>query len=283
MKRIHDLGTLNWNLSGWTPHLWRLFRTMELGASPMAEIPGFPAPVPGSVQHALRLQGMLPDWNFPEVSRACEWVENRQWVYETLVPDDWCPAGSRLRLVCDGLDHSGWVRWNGVDVATFEGTHKVHVVDLSQGRVETGNRLQICFDVPPRWLGQFGETSKVVDFKTRFNYTWDWQPRLVQIGIWEPIRLEVVDGPEFGRIDCVAGADAAEGTGTLRVAGRVVAPEGAFVEVVLSRGGDAVCAEEMTAEAFGVAGIAWHGIPVDLWWPNGAGAQPLYEVEIRLI
>ncbi|MFM7320905.1 MAG: glycosyl hydrolase 2 galactose-binding domain-containing protein [Armatimonadota bacterium] len=282
MKTIHDLGALEWTLSGWTPHLWRLFRTMELGASPMAEIPGFPASVPGSVQKALRTHGLLPDWNLPEVSRQCEWVENRQWVYETLVPDDWCPPGGIIRLRCEGLDYSGWIRWNGIDIGTFEGTHRVHVFDLAPHRVDTGNRLQVCFDVPPRWLGQFGETSKVVDFKTRFNYTWDWQPRLVQIGIWEPITLEVVEGPEFHAVDVVAGADVATGTGTLRVGGSVRAGAGASVSVVLADGDRVVCAEDLSAEEFTAAGFAWHGIPVDLWWPNGAGEQPLYSVSVVL-
>ncbi|MCX6377102.1 MAG: hypothetical protein NTU88_13895, partial [Armatimonadetes bacterium] len=63
MKTQHDLSKLEWNLSGWIPELWRMDQTMEIGASPQAEIPAIPAKVPGSVQAALREAGIIPDWN----------------------------------------------------------------------------------------------------------------------------------------------------------------------------------------------------------------------------
>ena len=284
MKATFDLGTLDWTLSGWTPHLWRLFRTMELGASPMAELSGIAATVPGSVQKALQRHGLLPDWNLPEVSRQCEWVENRQWVFETRLPDAWFVGDGRRTLVCEGLDYSGWVRLNGHDIGTFVGTHRVHRFDLTaHARPEGGNLLSIAFDVPPRWLGQFGETSQVREFKTRFNYTWDWQPRLVQIGIWEPLRLEVVDGPALEQVRCVADADPEAGTGALRVAGNVVCGAGTTVSVGLSRDGELVCMEEVSATIFQAVGVSWTDLPVELWWPNGAGEQPLYDVVVELV
>src|SRR5438477_11317607 len=79
----HDLGDLTWTLSGWTPHLWRLMQTAEIGALPSAEVQGTPASVPGSVQRSLRDAGLLPDWNVVPNWLACEWVETRHWIYET--------------------------------------------------------------------------------------------------------------------------------------------------------------------------------------------------------
>ena len=38
MKTRHDLSQLNWRLSGWTPHLWRMMQTMELGETPDAKV-----------------------------------------------------------------------------------------------------------------------------------------------------------------------------------------------------------------------------------------------------
>ena len=54
MKTTYDISTLNWTLAGWTPYLWRMQRTLELGESPQAELRGIRAVVPGSVQQALR-------------------------------------------------------------------------------------------------------------------------------------------------------------------------------------------------------------------------------------
>jgi beta-mannosidase len=289
MKTTHDLSMLSWTLAGWTPHLWRLFQTLELAESPTAELRGIPAVVPGSVQQALRSAGLLPDWNLPETARLCEWVENRHWVFETALPDAWFASGGTRRLRCDGLDYSGWVYLNGQEVGTFRGTHVPHSFDLTPFCQDRGNRLQLIFDTPPRWLGQFGYTSQVREWKTRFNYTWDWQPRLVQIGVWDRIALETTHGAELVALRCRA--DAAPPTtaaptarsGMLQVQGRV-APGGAplVVRIALEREGSLVREETLTAAAFAAVGVSWRDLDVSLWWPNGEGEQPLYTVSVTV-
>jgi beta-mannosidase len=282
MKTTHDLATLSWTLSGWTPHLWQLMQPQESGTSPAAEIPGLPAPVPGSVQRALGEAGILPDWNLPDSARACEWVENRHWIYEVVLPDDWVEPGKTHRLRCMGLDYSGWVFLNGQEIGAFCGTHVPHVFDLTPHFKESENRLRIVFDLPPRWLGQFGFTSKVREWKTRFNYTWDWQPRFVQIGIWDAIALETTDGAEIAELRCIADADAASGSGILSVRGRVEGPDVGIVSVTLGSVDRILRSETLSAAAFTAAGISWRDLPVALWYPNGHGDQPLYTVSVTL-
>ncbi len=36
---------------------------------------------------------MLPDWNVGLNYRLCEWVENRHWIYEASIPDEWVEVG----------------------------------------------------------------------------------------------------------------------------------------------------------------------------------------------
>ncbi|MFZ4397965.1 MAG: glycosyl hydrolase 2 galactose-binding domain-containing protein [Kiritimatiellia bacterium] len=282
MKVTHDLSTLSWTLAGWTPYLWRLLRTLELGESPQAELRGIRAVVPGSVQQALRNANLLPDWKLPGNDHLCEWVENRHWAFETMLPDDWFASGGTRRLRCDGLDYSGWVLLNGKDVGTFCGTHVPHVFDLTPFAEPTGNRLQIVFDLPPRWLGQFGYTSQIRDWKPRFNYLWDWTHRLVQTAIWEQIVLEVADGAEIIDLHCVADADLRNNTGLLQVRGNVSGDAAARVNVSLARG-DAVVREAIVSTEELAAGVNWQDLAVDLWWPNGQGAQPVYTVTVTVL
>ena len=82
MKKYHDLSKLNWKLSGWTPYIWRMNQTAEIGDTPSSEIPAVPAKVPGSVQESLKQAGIIPDWNIGTNWLKCEWVENRTWLYE---------------------------------------------------------------------------------------------------------------------------------------------------------------------------------------------------------
>ena len=283
MKKQYDLSRLDWTLSGWTPHLWRMQQTMEIGASPNAEVAGIPAKVPGSVQWSLRNAGLIPDWNMGLNHRECEWVENRHWVFETTIPDEWIEPGKTVRLSCQGLDYCGCVTLNREHVAGFEGSHVPWAFDLTPRIKESGNVLRIVFELPPRWLGQFGYTSQMKDWKPRFNYTWDWVPRLVQIGVWDEIALEVTDNREVESFRCTTDADPTASTGALEMMGRVSEQDGDIVRLSLEHDGNLIRSEEVPAWRFNSGKVAWSGIPVKLWWPNLEGDQPLYTVTCALM
>lgn len=282
MKKQFDLSQLKWALTGWIPYLWHWDK-----ATAPSKLRGdaqvtLEAQVPGSVQHALRKAGLLPDWNVGLNAQSCEWVENRQWLYETVIPDRWLEEGKRIRLICLGLDYSGSLLFNDRLVSTFSGTHVPHRFDLT-GRLGKQNVLQILFDLPPRWLGQFGYTSKMTQWKVRFNYGWDWQPRFVQIGIWDSIYLEVTDGEEIEHLSCVADANVSTGTGSLHVKGRISAPEGAFLRASLLSDGAPIHTEQVSVSRFVGKGLHWEHLPVRLWWPNLEGDQPLYTFRLTLL
>jgi beta-mannosidase len=283
LKRLHDLSSLKWTLEGYTPYLWLFERLFGgIGSDACIDIPPIPAQVPGSVQGALRSAGILPDWNVGFNYRGCEWVEHRHWMYRVKLPEAWYDQRSTFRLECLGLDYSGWVFVNGQEAATFKGTHIPHSFDITPFLKETENVLEIIFDQPPRWLGQFGYTSQMTEWKTRFNYTWDWVPRLVQIGIWDSIWLAVIDGNEIQRLSCATDANLSTGKGILTMSGISSTGEDLSVQVSLERQGVMIRREEMTTAAF-QQGFAWQDLPIDLWWPNLEGDQPLYQVTCRLV
>lgn len=293
MITAHDLSGLDWKLSPFVPHFWQFQPFTELEKCPEAQI--FPARVPGSVQRALLDAGQLPDWNVGQAARACEWVENRHWVYEVVLPDGWfaaagaqAGAGRRSwRLSCDGLDYKGWVFLNGKPAGEFCGTHLAWRFDLTPHLAESRNVLRIVFDTPPRWLGQFGYTSRMREWKVRYNYTWDWTPRLVQVGITGPISLSETDGIEIDCFRCAADADPSSRKGMMRASSRVPAAgdgAGALTVRVSLRGGNRLLrAEDIPAARFTSTGLEWHDLPVELWNPNGAGSQPLYDFTCALV
>jgi beta-mannosidase len=111
MKKVFDLSRLNWTVEGYTPFVWLFERKHSaLGEGYRCiDVRPVPAPVPGSVQEALRRAGILPDWHYAINYRQCEWVEHRHWMYRTHLPDNWFEEGNSYRLDCFGLDYSGWV------------------------------------------------------------------------------------------------------------------------------------------------------------------------------
>jgi beta-mannosidase len=283
LKATFDLSELKWKLTGWTPHFWRFSNSIETGSAALAEVPPLPAPVPGSVQEALRLAGELPDWNVGLNARLCEWAENRHWVYEAVLPAEWMASGSEFRLNALGLDYCGSVLVNGKEIGCFKGSFTPHRFDLTPWiSPETENRLQIVFECPPRWLGQFGFTSQMNEWKPRFNYTWDWTPRLVQTGIWDDLLLEATDGEAFAEVRCATDADPAEKTGILHLSGAVRGDSGSKVRILLEDKDRVPLSEEISVERFS-EGVTLSGLPVDLWFPFGYGLQPLYSLRIQLL
>jgi beta-mannosidase len=281
MKITRDLSKLEWTLAGWIPYEPLLVPRPEMNLDASAETPAVPARVPGSVQRSLCDAGVIPDWNLGINYRQCEWVENRHWSYEAHIPDEWLEPGKQIRLKCLGLDYAGWVMLNGQTVGEFRGTHAPYTFDLTGRFAETGNVLRILFDVPPRWLGQFGYTSKMREWKVRFNYSWDWTARLVQIGIWDDISIESWDGGEIAGFRCYTDTDADSSTGQLVCAGQ--ASGAAVVRVSISSGQTEIAHKVVCVDEFNGRGVELADLPVELWWPNLEGDQPLYDVQARLL
>lgn len=275
---VFDLSKLTWTLSGWRPHSWRLGG----GAGPITplvpDIGPIPARVPGSVQQALLEAGIIRDWNVGVNSRDCEWVEHRHWVFEATIPAGTITAGERARLDADGLDYSGWILVDWREVARFEGMLVLHRIELPE-TISDGqaHRLQIVFEEPPREQGQFGYTSLSRFFKSRFNYSWDWCPRIVPIGVWD--RLSIVGEPErsFELLSLRTALDADLHTGSVEVIVQAGAACSLTVRVVCE---GKELARSQTKGQVGRNEIAMADFCVEPWWPNGHGQQPLYDVAI---
>ena len=291
-KQTYHLRHLSWTLTGWNPFEWRLPRSGDPATGLDASVPPIPAQVPGSVQQALLQAGLLPDWQVGMQTQACEWVENRHWVFTTKLPTTWL-KGRYVRLRALGLDHAGWLLVNGREVGTFANAFVPHVFDLNEFLLQDEETtISIIFDCPARWLGQFGYTSQMTAWEPRFNYGWDWTPRMVQIGIWDDLLLEVSDELEIQSLRCTTEVEQQTGTdearGILHVQGDVKAAANAIVRVTLVKWTTASMDEGLpifqeSYPAYELTmGINKTQLPVQLWYPNGSGGQPLYRVQIEL-
>jgi len=214
------LAELEWTLEGWQPHAWRSgLYGVKLPYWPEVAVP---ARVPGSVQQSLRDANLLPDWNVGLNSRACERVEHRHWLFRTRLPADWFDALGRsnensltYQLVCDGLDGFGMVLFNGRQIGRFDNAFLPHRFTLPQtGLARETHELILAFTDLPAWRGTPGFTSQMPPDKPRFNYGWDWCPRLVQIGIYDDLRLECTQGPFLRQIGCWTDFDPDREAGT---------------------------------------------------------------------
>ena len=252
---------------------------MELGMKLSFDIEPLPAVVPGSAQTALRAAGWLKDWNVGLDSLTAEWVENRHWEFSTELPAGLVPSGQPIRLCADGLDYSGWILVDGKIAATFSGALVRHRFDLTSWLSDgLAHDLAVVFDKPPEEQGQIGFTSKSRVYKPRYNFSWDWCPRFVPIGITDSIWLEI--GARTAEVAKVLVAlDDDMVTGRVDVSCLVEA-EKSVVSLDVLREGMIIASGEHTV-ARGSVSLALTVPQVSPWWPNGEGEQSLYTLVVR--
>lgn len=228
---------------------------------------------------------MLPDWLEGLNSRACEWVENRDWMFSAPLPDDMFverASGTTYQLNFGGLDGNGVIVFNKKQIATFDNAYIPLSVDITEHLLEAGNRLHIIFFVSPRWLGQVGYTSQMKDWKPRFNYGWDWMQRIVQVGAWEPVMLSVTPRAAISGLRLRSRVEEDLRTGHVWIKANATNECGETLRIDIEGPEGEAGTWDVPAEKLR-EGHEMSLANVQLWWPNGSGAQPLYSVTVTLI
>jgi beta-mannosidase len=239
------------------------------------------ATVPGSLIDDAWRAGEIPNPYLDRNSLAAEWVPQRTWLYRRrfTVPTD-APPNAALRF--DGIDPGGIVILDGEEVARRQGMFVPLEIDLGRRLVpgETHD-LVVAVDAAPPMPSQVSRTELARHHRSRMGYGWDFCPRMINTGIWRSVSLDLYDARLHDirlRVDVAADFRSAsvvitaevEGDGASGAVATVVEPDGTVV------------AEEAARCDRGQVRI---GLRVDepmLWWPNGVGDQPMYQLVLSL-
>ena len=266
------------------------------------------ATVPGTVQTDLLDARLIPDPFHGENEARLQWIGLSDWEYRLAFDVDAATLSrEQVELVFDGLDTFAQVSLNGQALAATDNMFRRWRLPakalLKPGRNTLLVRLQSPIRKMQPWLlkqpyalpgaydSQFGDEPKGVATatyvrKAQYQYGWDWGPRFVTLGIWQPVRLESWDHLRIEdfhvrqpRVDEGVAQLAAElevqagRRGSARLQVEVTPPEGApFTltrDVVLDPGRNAL------------------SVPVRIerprrWFPAGYGEQPMYRFRASL-
>lgn len=280
-----SLSKLEWELKGYWPYVPLKVVSMETGQIMHGVTDWLPAKVPGGVHVALWEAGIINNPYFGLNSLNCEWVENRWWMYRTRFDRSWIGdyEGKRLNLVFKGLDYEVDVFLNNEIIGNHKGMFTKLSVDITDKLLDE-NELIVVFKSVPEEMGQIGYTSKTKTQKSRFNYKWDFSTRLVNIGFWKDVVLEIKDEKEFE--DIKIDTNLVDNDGIVHISGIVktynnMGCDDVFVKTTLSKSG-----RENTVIVPVINGTFSSTIAVedpDLWWPNGVGKPELYKLNMQLI
>ena len=241
-----------------------------------------PAQVPGCVHADLLRMEAIPDpfWGCNE--EKLQWIEEKAWTYrcEFFVTDEvW--SHDHIDLVAEGLDTAATLILNGHEVARTESMFIGYRFAIKEFLREKSNKLEILFQSPMSYIraharpGQLREGNDPVGGssvmrKQPCSFGWDWGPRFATSGIYLPIHLEGWSRAKFR--DVKIQQKHSKDSVTLRFHAKV---DGGITQLAgtVSLGGRKV--GEIQNGACRITNPK-------LWWPNGMGEQPLYEVQLVL-
>ena len=261
------------------------------------------ATVPGGVHTDLMAAGRIADPFVGDEELRVQWVAERDWEYRRAFSiEPAVSAQKRLELVFDGLDTLAEVHLNGQLLGNADNMFRKWRWDVT-GRVRPGeNEVSLVFRSAVR-RGAALNAIRALDRpwetlpggpylrKAPCHFGWDWGPKLPNVGIWQDVRIEgwtdgriddvhlqqrVLDGRAhisadvFVERDRAAGAPNADLTAKLRLRH----PNGTedVVQAIV----------ETTDTGESATGFSVAVADPELWWPNGLGDQPLYEIQVEL-
>lgn len=277
----------DWRLLPMMPREWEWKRVWERPESVTPAL-WIPARVPGTVQDDAFDAGLIPDYTVDFRSRDCEWTSERDWVYlkEFVAPE--LPDDGVVRLIFEGVDYECRVYLNGHYLGHHEGMYDAFDFDVTELlSAQAPNKLVVICEHAPREVGQIGRTSEVRLWKARFAYDWDWCTRLVPIGIYDSVRLEVTGGAYIEDVQVYPrlSDDRKHADVGVSVDIGCKRPTNVAVHAEILHEGKAVAARAGEVLAVGATTTYSVRIPIDdphLWWPNGYGKQPLYQVQVSI-
>ena len=237
-----------------------------------------PGRVPGSVTDDMYRDGIIPDPYFEKNSLLIEWIPERTWIYRKEFDLPKQMEGKRFFLHFEGVDYNALFYLNDRLLGEHCSMYTPVAFDVTDIAEPGGkNLLAVVLKKAPDEQSQVSKTRYVKTHKSRMTYWWDFCPRMIHMGIWDDVWMEVTDSVRLGAPDVEVSVSPDHARAG--VAGTVAA-KGAQTVAIRLLYGETVAACQETAVSDEKACFCLQVENPRLWWPNGYGKQPLYTLEI---
>ena len=255
----------------------------------------FETKVPGTVYGTWLEHGAMEDPYWRDCEDDALAMMEGEYEYETTLP--FCEelmSCRAIRLKFEGIDTLADIYFNGNHLGFADNMHRVWEYPVKSLAAESGgvNTIRVRFHSPLSFIKEAYEKSPydgspeaMQGFpllrKSHCSFGWDWGPRLPDAGLFRPVSLVGVEQAEIRDVWI-----------------RQIHREGAVslsCDIAVESVCDTVCTCELKVTGpKGDTSVSqlqrkndgfFGGIVIDnpeLWWPNGYGSQPLYQVEAVL-
>lgn len=267
--------------------------------------------LPADVRMPLLEQGVIKEPLVADYCRESEWIEERSWWFEKkFVVEAELLLDDVVELVLEGVDSRGDVFLNGHYIGTHKSVHYPFVYEVKEYLKAGKNVLMIRLtsgmeDVSREDTAQLnhavcleahnggkfrGDERRAFVRRPQFTVGWDWGPKVITIGITGNVFLRSFQTVAVREVYLVTKSIGTEA----RLHGMVnvecldfIGSKSCDVRICLSMDGQ-VAAERVLKKKLITSGYNYLEMDLtvedaQLWWPNGYGEQPLYQVQVEVV
>ncbi|MBD3174942.1 MAG: hypothetical protein GF320_07165, partial [Armatimonadia bacterium] len=218
-------------------------------------------------------------------NRLYEWAADRDWMYR--VDFQAAAVAGRAVIEFEAVDYRCTAWLNGIEVGSHQGASDAFRLDVTEAIQEGANRLHVLVRAAEPEPGQIGRTMDVRTWKPRFAYGWDWNCRLIPLGIWGSVRVVLDGGIRIDDLWWRSRLAEDRNSAAVTLLATVHSDEHRWVKLsgCLASGGSA--AAQSSHDVFLSPGDneVRLTLSVDqpkLWWPNGYGEPFLYDAALKV-
>jgi beta-mannosidase len=253
------------------------------------------AAVPGTIHTDLLASKLIPEPFYSDNEDKLQWIGQIDWSYKTTfdIPKNF-DLNKQISLVFEGLDTVAEILLNDKKISTVNNMFLRYKYDVSDVLKEKGNKLEVNFFSAENYAKAQEKINGKVPValrservhirKAQYSFGWDWGPTFITMGIWRSVYIQQPDEYtiENFTFDTLS---VSESNAVIKIKAGLNQPLKSDIKVKIIVSDEK---SKLEIEENAYAGIKDFQTELKiknpvLWFPNGAGAPHLYNLEIHLI
>ncbi len=244
----------------------------------------YPAKVPGNVQLDLIQAGVIPNPFFGKSNEQCQWVSDKCWAYRTSLKIPSSMRSKNIFLRFKRTDYVARFFLNGRFLGRHVGMFSPSIFKINDYMKSDSEDQELIV------LLKGSPKNRNRALKCQMSYGWDFAMRAVTIGIWDEVELfstiggRIVDCFVYSEISKIEGSKGKQVKLILELELELYdSTDQVAIKVSIPELGVEKNLQEKAQKGSFKSKVIIPLEAVELWYPNSAGNQKLYDIKVELL
>lgn len=264
------------------------------------------ASVPGCVHTDLLNAGKIDEPFYRDNEKKLMWIGETDWDYSRkFYIDEDLLQYDKVLLKCNGLDTLATVSINDRKIGYCNNMYRTWEFDIKPSLKKGENTINVFFHAPmpylrtkekewylPAWsVGDHRLNSGSWIRKQPSNFGWDWGPQMVTVGIWKDIEINAFNKARIDNVNILQDHSESDVVNlTINTEIESFKNSDLSLGIIIEDDEEVLQEKKIDSKTTNIdtetANNVFNGqLNINnprLWWPNGMGKQPLYNIKVSL-